>query len=299
MSGIDSPHPVLHVTDKKYEKDDHISGARCRGKFGQESMASMYEPRGSRKQAKSLGEDFQNLTRPSPRNRSPGNQILAALPSAEYRRLRSYLRLVPLKRGKVLWEPNQRIESVHFPNSGIISLVAVMVNGETVEVGMTGREGFVGTPVLLGVQSAPFRAVVTIGGDAFQIQSDVLCKILPVTPRLEGMMHRYVHVHTMQAAQSAACNCLHKIGDRLSCLLAICRDTAGSDSLPFTHEILAEMLGCRRSSVTAEIHSLESAGAIRCKRGRVHVVNRGVLEGRACECYETVRRLSQPLHVPD
>jgi len=99
----------------------------------------------------------------------------------------------------VLWEPNQPIESVYFPNSGMISLVAVMVNGKTVEVGMTGRHGFVGTPVLLGVQSAPFRAVVQIEGCAFQIQSDVLCKI--------------------------------------------CRHIAGSDSLPFTQEFLAGMLG--------------------------------------------------------
>lgn len=266
---------------------------RTRREMAGSSMAGIYEPRGPRTQAKSLARESQSYRRPCPRDRPPGNRILAALPPAEYRRLQSYLRLVPLKRGKVLWEPNQPIESIYFPNSGMISLVAVMVNGKSVEVGMTGRHGFVGTPVLLGVQSAPFRAVVQIEGCAFQIQSDVLSKILPETPRLEGMLRRYVNVHAMRAAQAVACNCLHKIGERLSCLLAICRHIAGSDSLPFTQEFLAEMLGCRRSSVTAEISSLKRAGAIRCRRGHVYVVNRGELERRACECYETLRRLSE------
>jgi CRP-like cAMP-binding protein len=268
-----------------------------RGGMADGSMAGIYEPRGPRTQAKSLARESQSHRRPSPKDRPPSNRILAALPPAEYKRLQSYLRLVPLKRGKVLWEPNQPIESVYFPNSGMISLVAVMANGKTVEVGMTGRHGFVGTPVLLGVQSAPFRAVVQIEGYAFQIQSDVLCKILPETPRLEAMLRRYVHVLAMRAAQAVACNCLHKIGERLSCFLAIARHIAGSDSLPFTQEFLAEMLGCRRSSVTPEISSLKSAGAIRCNRGRVYVVNRGELERRACECYETVRRLSDPFRA--
>src|ERR1035441_4723332 len=312
-----------------------------RGGIADGSMAGIYEPRGPRTQ-KSLARESQSHRRPSPKDRPPSNRILATLPPAEYERLQSYLRLVPLKRGKVLWESNQPIDSVYFPNSGMISLVAVMANGKTVEVGMTGRHGFVGTPVLLGVQSAPFRAVVQIEGYAFQIQSDVLCKILAETPRLEAMLRRYVHVLAMRAAQAVACNsvqiegyafqiqsdvlckilaetprleamlrryvhvlamraaqavacnCLHKIGERLSCFLAISRHIAGSDSLPFTQEFLAEMLGCRRSSVTPEISSLKSAGAIRCNRGRVYVVNRGELERRACECYETVRRLSDP-----
>lgn len=267
-----------------------------RGGIADGSMAGIYEPRGPRTQ-KSLARESQSHRRPSPKDRPPSNRILATLPPAEYERLQSYLRLVPLKRGKVLWEPNQPIDSVYFPNSGMISLVAVMANGKTVEVGMTGRHGFVGTPVLLGVQSAPFRAVVQIEGYAFQIQSDVLCKILAETPRLEAMLRRYVHVLAMRAAQAVACNCLHKIGERLSCFLAISRHIAGSDSLPFTQEFLAEMLGCRRSSVTPEISSLKSAGAIRCNRGRVYVVNRGELERRACECYETVRRLSDPFRA--
>ena len=268
-----------------------------RGGIADGSMAGIYEPRGPRTQAKSLARESQSHRRPSAKDRPPSNRILATLPPAEYERLQSYLRMVPLKRGKVLWEPNQPIDSVYFPNSGMISLVAVMANGKTVEVGMTGRHGFVGTPVLLGVQSAPFRAVVQIEGYAFQIQSDVLCKILAETPRLEAMLRRYVHVLAMRAAQAVACNCLHKIGERLSCFLAISRYIGGSDSLPFTQEFLAEMLGCRRSSVTPEISSLKSAGAIRCNRGRVYVVNRGELERRACECYETVRRLSDPFRA--
>jgi len=275
----------------------HSTSRQTRREIADNSKTWIKKPPRSRTQTTSPAAKSRSYRRPGQKVPSQRNRILAALPAAEYERLRSHLRLVPLKRGKVLWEPDQPIGSVYFPNSGMISLMAVMANGQTVEVGMIGRHGFAGTPVLLGVQSAPFRAVVQIEGWAFQIQSSVLCQTLSETPCLERMLRRYVYINATRATQAAACNCLHNIGERLSCLLAISRYIAGSDSLPFTHEFLAEMLGCRRSSVTAEISSLKNAGAIRCGRGRVCVVNRAELERRACECYHTVRRLSQPLRA--
>lgn len=137
--------------------------------------------------------------------------ILAALPAEEYRLLCPYLRFVPLKSGSILWEPNKPIQSVYFPGSGMVSLVVDMIDGARVEVGMTGREGFVGTPILLGVQDTPVRAIVQIEGAAFCVDSDLLRHILPQTPRLEGMLRRYTHALAMQVAQAAACNCRHQV----------------------------------------------------------------------------------------
>jgi len=254
-------------------------------------MSGTYERHGSRRRAKS--EARKKLYQPtSPHD--PENMILAALPPEQYSYLRRYLEFVRLRSGDILWEPNQPIESVYFPNSGMVSFVAVMRNGATVEVGMTGREGFVGTPVVLGARDAPVRAIVQIEGDGFRIESDLLRQILPRTPQLDQMLRRYAHAHAMQVAQTAACNCLHQVPERLARWLAMSYDRTESELLPLTQEFLAQMLGCRRSSVSAAIGSLQSTGVIRCVRGHVRVLNRKGLERKACECYEVMRRLSQP-----
>lgn len=164
-------------------------------------------------------------------------------------------------------------------------------------MGMIGREGFVGTPVVLGVRSTPTRAVVQIEGDAFRIDSDLLGRILPESPRLEQMLRRYAQAYAMQVAQAAACNCLYHVPERLSRWLAMSCDRAGSDLLPITQEFLAQMLGFRRSSVTAAVGSLQNAGVIRCGRGHVRLVKRGELERRACECYAVMRRVSDPAKI--
>jgi CRP-like cAMP-binding protein len=219
--------------------------------------------------------------------------ILAALAAEERSRLRPYLELVPLKTGSVLWEPNQPIGFVYFPTSGMVSLVVVMCNGATVEVGTTGREGFVGTPVVLSARDSPVvRAIVQMDGECFRIESDLLRRILPQVPRLEQMLRRYAHVYAAQVAQAAACNCLHQVLERLTRWLAMSCDRTGSDLLPVTQERLAQMLGCRRSSVTSAVGRLQMAGVIRAGHGQVRILDRKQLERRACECYGTMRKLS-------
>jgi len=224
----------------------------------------------------------------------PQNAILAALPPDEYWRVRACLEFIPLKSGAVLWEPNQPITFVYFPNSGMVSLVAVMRDGATVEVGMTGREGFVGTPVIAGTRTAPVGAIVQIAGHGFRMESDLLRKILPQTPQLEQMLHRYANAHAMQVAQAAACNRLHQVPERLSRWLAMSHDRAGSNLLPLTQRFLAQMLGCRRSSVTAAVSALQKARVIGGRRGQLRILNRKELQRRACECYSVMRRLSGP-----
>jgi CRP-like cAMP-binding protein len=227
----------------------------------------------------------------------PENMILAALPREQYSYLRKYLEFVPLRSGVVLWEPNQAIESIYFPNRGIVCFVAVMSNGAMVGVAMTGREGFVGTPVALCARDTSVRAIVQIDGDGFRVGSDLLRQILPRTPQLDQLLRRYAHAYAMQVAQTAACNCLHQIPERLARWLAMSYDRTESEFLPVTQESLAQMLGCRRSSVGVAIGSLRSAGVICCGRGHIRVLNRKDLERKACECYEVMRRLSHPVRI--
>lgn len=223
--------------------------------------------------------------------------ILAALPRDQYSFLRRYLEFVRLKSADILWEPNQPIESVYFPISGMVCFVVVMRNGGMVEVGMTGREGFVGTPVILGARDASVRAVLPIDGSGLRIESDLLRHILPRNPQFDQLLRRYAHGYVMQVTQIAACNSLHQVPQRLARWLAMSYDRTEPDPLPVTQEFAAQMLGCRRSSVSAAISSLQSAGVIRCVRGHIRILNRKDLERNACECYEVMRRLSHPVKI--
>jgi len=253
-------------------------------------MAKTYEWRRSRRQKKSVGRQVQPFKPTSPGNQE--NMILAALPPEERNQLRQYLEFIRLDSGDVLWEPNQPIDCIYFPTSGMVSFVAVMRNGATAEVGITGREGFVGTPIVLGARDAPVRAMVQSEGSGFRIETELLRQILPRTPQLEQMLRRYAYAQAMQVAQAAACNCLHQLPERLARWLAMSYDRTGSDLLPLTQEFLAQMLGCRRSSVTSAVGQLQRAGLIRAGHGQVRVLDRKQLERRACECYPIMKRLS-------
>ncbi len=202
------------------------------------------------------------------------------------------------KPGEVFWEPNQPITSVYFPTSGMISLVAVMRNGATAEVGLTGREGFVGIPIILGALRASVRAIAQTKGSGFRMQSELFRQMLPQTPQLEQRLRHYAHAQAMQVDQGAACNCLHQVPARLARWLSMSCDRTGSEVLPLTQEFLAEMLGCRRSSVTLAISQLQKAGVIRSEHGRVLILDREQLESRACECYGVMRKLSELADLP-
>jgi len=218
------------------------------------------------------------------------NRILAALPEEEYQYLLPYLELVSLRFQQTLYEPNAPMRFGYFPNRGMICLIAVMRNGASVEVGVIGNEGFLGTPILLGVKANPHQALVQIAGNAFRVKAEALATILPRTPMLERMLRRFVQAQAFQLAQSAACNRLHEVVERLARWLLMARDRAGSDVLPLTHEFLAEMLGSRRSTVTVAAGALQRTGLIEYSRGQVKILDRTGLEKSTCECYEISRR---------
>lgn len=253
-------------------------------------MAGKYEWRRRRRQSKSRGEKPYIYDPSNPH--SLENMILEVLPGEERDHLQQYLGFVLVKPGEVFWEPNQLITSVYFPTSGMVSFVAVMRDGATAEVGVTGREGFVGIPIILGAPQASVRAIAQTEGSGFRMESELFRQILPQMPQLEQILRHHAYIQLMQVAQGAACSCLHRVPERLARWLSMSCDRIGSDVLPLTQEFLAEMLGCRRSSVTSAMGQLQKAGLIRSERGRVSILNRERLEKRACECYAIMARLS-------
>lgn len=216
------------------------------------------------------------------------NEMLAAMTPAEFRLVRPHLEHVELEQHCILYEPPQKLQFAYFPNRGLISLVVVLKNGRTVEAGIVGKEGASGTGVVAGLNKSALREVVQISGDGFRIRSAALQKLLPSVPRLRAALQRYVALLGMQVSQTAACNRLHEIEQRLARWLLMAEDSASTATLGITHDFLATMLGTDRPSVTLAAGLLQKAGLIEYSRGAVRIVNRPQLEGFACECYAAI-----------
>jgi CRP-like cAMP-binding protein len=213
------------------------------------------------------------------------NLILLSISDSDYNSLRPHLEYVSLPNHLVLHEGSGKVESAYFPNRGLISLVVVMKNGKTAEAGIVGNEGFIGAPAAVGLTRSPLQAVVQITGDGFRVEVGALQNTLESTPHLQLMLSRYAVVQGMQVAQTAACNRLHDIKQRLARWLLMTQDRVDSESLPITHDFLATMLGTDRPSVSLAAGVLQKKKLIEYTRGAVKIVNRKKLEDSACECY--------------
>ena len=212
------------------------------------------------------------------------NLILLSSSDGDYNSLRPHLEYVSLPNHLVLHEAG-KLEFAYFPNRGLISLVVVMKDGKTAEAGIVGNEGFIGTPAAVGLSRSPLQAVVQITGDGFRVEVAALQNTLESTPNLQLMLSRYAVVQGMQVAQTAACNRLHGIEQRLVRWLLMAQDRVDSESLPITHDFLATMLGTDRPSVSLAAGVLQKEKLIKYTRGAVKIVNRKKLEDSACECY--------------
>jgi len=182
------------------------------------------------------------------------------------------------------------VESTYFPNRGLISLVVVMKDGKTAEAGVVGNEGFTGTPAVVGLSRSPLQSVVQITGDGFRVKVGALQNTLESTPQLRLLLNRYTAIRGMQIAQTAACNRLHGIEQRLTRWLLMTQDRVGSGALPITHDFLATMLGTDRPTVSLAAGVLQKKKLIQYTRGAVKIVNRNKLEASACECYAVIRQ---------
>jgi len=214
-----------------------------------------------------------------------GNVILLSMCNSEYGLFRPHLEYVELPDHLVLHEAGAKLDFAYFPNRGLISFVVAMEDGKTAEAGVVGNEGFAGIPAAVGLSRSPLQAVVQISGDGFRVEVEALQKILESAPHLQLLLSRFAVVQGMQVAQTAACNRLHEIEQRLARWLLMAQDRVDSGVLPITHDFLATMLGTNRSSVSLAAATLRKKNLIRYTPGAVTIVNRKKLEALACECY--------------
>src|SRR5450432_95289 len=244
---------------------------------------------GSRLRRKEL-QIVQSGERTNAAGKPVSNKILLSFSDSEYNSLRPHLEYVRLPNHLVLHESGGKLEFSYFPNRGLISLVVVMKDGKTAEAGVVGNEGLTGTPAVVGLSRGLLRAVVQVTGDGFRIRVGALQSTVEATPHLQLMLNRYAAIRSMQVAQTAACNRLHDIKQRLARWLLMTQDRVDSGALPITHDFLATMLGTDRPSVSLAAGSLQKKGIIEYTRGAVKIVNRKKLEDSACECYRVIRQ---------
>jgi CRP-like cAMP-binding protein len=222
-------------------------------------------------------------------NSVPINQLLAALPRLEYQRLAPHLQPVSLSVGQILHEPGETIREVYFPNRAMISLVSMMEDGSTTEIGLVGNEGMVGLPVFLGGKFTTSLAIVQISDGAMKLDAEVLKEEFHRGGELQRRLLLYTQALLTQVSQSAACNRQHTIEERLARWLLSVQDRVQKDELPLTQEFIANMLGIRRSGVTVAATTLQRAGMIRYSRGKITILDQENLEATACECYRLVQ----------
>jgi CRP-like cAMP-binding protein len=218
------------------------------------------------------------------------NRILLSISDRDYSSLRPHLEYVSLPDHLILHEAGVKLEFAYFPNQGLISLVVVMKDGGTAEAGIVGNEGFTGTMAAVGLSRSPLQAVVQITGDGFRVGIEALQNALVSAPPFQLILSRYAAIRGMQVAQTAACNRLHDIEQRLARWLLMTQDRVDSASLPITHDFLATMLGTDRSSVSLAASGLQKKKVIEYTRGAVKIVNRKKLEASACECYGVIQQ---------
>ena len=217
------------------------------------------------------------------------NLLLSLLLPSDLKYLEPHLKPARFDQHHVLFEADEQIRHVYFPTSAVVSLVVTLSTGEMVEAAMVGVDGVVGASAALDGKMALSRGIVQLGGEIIVCDTEALKSTALQSPQLLALLIRHEQTVYAQAQQSAACFATHQVVARLSRWLLRARDLSGSDTLPFTQEYLAEMLGVRRTSVTVVAHTLQAAGLIKYSRGRIQILNTEGLQDSACECYGTVK----------
>ena len=204
------------------------------------------------------------------------------------------LKLVTLSVNQVLYEQGDHIDCVYFPLDSVVSALAIMEDGTTMETSMVGREGMLGISAVLGSALSRQWIWVTIGGNAIQLDSKILDKLFVENETTLKSLLRYYRSLITQLSQRCVCNTRHTIMERLCCWLLMIHDRVGTDNLNLTQEMIASRVGARRAGITVAAGTLQEMGAIEYRRGRLHIVNRAMLERVVCECYPPHLKLEFP-----
>jgi CRP-like cAMP-binding protein len=226
------------------------------------------------------------------------NRLLAALSAEDQALIAPHLVQVDLERGRLLYDPGDRIDVVYFPHDGVISLMTLMENGAAIESATIGREGALGLMAAVAPRQSLSRAIVQTPTRAARIRAELLHESWEKSPRIRDLVDRHTEALYGHAIQSVACNALHSVEARFCRWLLTCHDRISSNTVALTQEFLADMLGVQRTTVTAVARTLQAKGAIRYRRGVVDIIDRQVLEQLACECYGVIRRTYERL-LPD
>ena len=235
---------------------------------------------------------------PAPAQHAVRNLLLAALAPEDYAAVAAALEPVAIHAKDVLIAANAPIECVHFPEAGMVSTVAVTEEGYRIEVGVTGRDGIIGAPLVMGIDRTPHESFVQIDATALRVSASAFVALLDERPTLRALMMRYCHVFQLQSAQTALANGAYDITERLARWLLMCADRIEGSEFTLTHEFLSMMLGVRRPGVTTAIHILEGTGMIRAKRARITILDRGKLVELAGESYGLAEREYERLINP-
>ncbi len=223
--------------------------------------------------------------------------LLATLPEVREQLLYNSDR-VELSPGHVVYRASAPVQQLYFINSGLVSLIEIMEDGRSVEIGVVGVEGFVGVFALYGAGNALVDYVVQVPARAFRIDRKTLQDELSKDQAFRDLVQRYLFLLARQLAQTAACNRLHSLKQRCCHWLLVAHDNALSDSFPLTHEFLALLLGVQRPSVSTTANNLQKRGLIRYTHGNITILDRGAIEKDSCECYRTIRRETDELFNP-
>ena len=223
------------------------------------------------------------------------NLLLAALSAEDRALLTPGLAQVDLERGRLLYDPGDRIEHVYFPHDGVISLMTLMDSGAAIESATIGREGALGLAAAASPRQSLVRAIVQTPTRAARVGAAQLHEAWEKSPRIRELVDLHSEALFAHAIQSVACNALHSVEARFCRWLLTCHDRISTDTIALTQEFLADMLGVQRTTVTAVARAMQEKGAIRYRRGVVDIVDRGTLETLACECYGVIRRTYERL----
>ena len=215
----------------------------------------------------------------------PVNRLLAALPTEDYQRLLPHLHIVELPQHKVLYNAGDNYDYAYFPSFSVISTVAIMENGSTIEIGVIGNEGMVGLPIVLNTSYTHSTAIVQVGDGGVKIAAEPLREELKRQGALYDLMMRYVQARIIQLGQTAACNRYHSIEQRFARWLLTVRDNIQKDEFQLTQEFISQMLGVRRTGVSEIASKFQQEGIIYYRRGFIRIISNQKLEAYACECY--------------
>jgi CRP-like cAMP-binding protein len=217
------------------------------------------------------------------------NRLLASLAAEDLLLLKRHLREVPLEQGDTLEEPGRAVDTVYFPQSGMISLIVQMPEDSAVECGTVGSEGAIGMAAGLGSRISFICALVQVSGTALSIATAPFRAATEKSERIRKLIATYSELQLGQVQQTAACNALHDVSSRLCRWLMQTSDKTESDVIPFTHEFLGRMLGVRRATISQVAAVLQSDGLIKTQRGQIQLLDSKTLRKRACPCYQIVR----------